>query len=286
MGLMGPSWSWDEIQKKDAIMGELKKENDRVLDKQRKENNRVIKELNNNSSLSSSASSKRSDHSLTPDDYAFLHEYKQKESFANSKRDSAILASKNRKQNLKLFFQQCSIEAVGGWLFSLFLAVISRKIIILFIIFLILVLSGIYSLISTIIKYILLVDNKETRMLKNTDCYKQILKSMQSLNLDKIKMMEINSLFISVYDIDGKRTEYRYSTYNFPELPPMKHGILLGSLVYDLGLNKDYKFSCEINGHLKVENIKLIAKLEKEKKILEKQKLKEKNNAMKNGKTW
>lgn len=36
MGLLGPSWSWDEIQKKDAIMGELKKENDRILDEQRK----------------------------------------------------------------------------------------------------------------------------------------------------------------------------------------------------------------------------------------------------------
>lgn len=285
MGLMGPSWSWDEIQKKDAIMGELKKENDRVLDKQRKENNRVIKELNNNSSLSSSASSKRSDHSLTPDDYAFLHEYKQKESLANSKTNSAIMASKNRLNILKFYW-----TGLLGDLFTLavvlFLSLITHKITILFIIFLIITLICTYNLIYSVIRYILLIDDKQTRMLKNTDCYKQILKSIQNLNLYKIKMMEINSLFISVYDIDGKRTEYRYSTYNFPELPPLKHGILLGSLVYDLGLNKDYKFSCEINGYLKVENIKLIAKLEKEKKILEKQKLKEKNNAMKNGKTW
>ena len=31
MGLFGPSWTWEEIQRKDAIMGELRKENDRVL---------------------------------------------------------------------------------------------------------------------------------------------------------------------------------------------------------------------------------------------------------------
>ena len=31
MGLFGPSWSWEEIQRKDAIMGDLKRENDRVL---------------------------------------------------------------------------------------------------------------------------------------------------------------------------------------------------------------------------------------------------------------
>lgn len=31
MGLFGPSWTWEEIQRKDAIMSELRKENDRVL---------------------------------------------------------------------------------------------------------------------------------------------------------------------------------------------------------------------------------------------------------------
>lgn len=31
MGLFGPSWSWEEIKKKDAIMSEIKNENDRVL---------------------------------------------------------------------------------------------------------------------------------------------------------------------------------------------------------------------------------------------------------------
>jgi len=44
MGLFGASWKWEEIQKKDAIMGELRKENDRILKEQRKENNRILKE--------------------------------------------------------------------------------------------------------------------------------------------------------------------------------------------------------------------------------------------------
>jgi len=36
MGLLGPSWTWDEIQKKDAIMNDLKRENDRILEEQRR----------------------------------------------------------------------------------------------------------------------------------------------------------------------------------------------------------------------------------------------------------
>lgn len=34
MGLFGYNWDWEELQKKDAIMGELRKENDRVLSEQ------------------------------------------------------------------------------------------------------------------------------------------------------------------------------------------------------------------------------------------------------------
>lgn len=31
MGLFGPSWSWEEIKRKDNIINDLKKEDDRVL---------------------------------------------------------------------------------------------------------------------------------------------------------------------------------------------------------------------------------------------------------------
>jgi len=36
VGLFGPSWTWEEIQRKNAIVHEIQKENDRVLNQQRK----------------------------------------------------------------------------------------------------------------------------------------------------------------------------------------------------------------------------------------------------------
>ncbi len=52
MGLFGPSWNWEEIQKKDALMGELKRENDRILNEQRK----MIKKNIDNMEFSNSSS--------------------------------------------------------------------------------------------------------------------------------------------------------------------------------------------------------------------------------------
>lgn len=48
MGVFGPSWTWEELRKKDDIMNDLKRENDRILDKQRKENDRVLRQMNKN----------------------------------------------------------------------------------------------------------------------------------------------------------------------------------------------------------------------------------------------
>lgn len=46
MGLFGPSWSWEEIKRKDALMGDLKKENDRILKEQRKIAHEISNEQN------------------------------------------------------------------------------------------------------------------------------------------------------------------------------------------------------------------------------------------------
>lgn len=284
MGLLGPSWSWEEIQRKDSIMNDLKRENDRVLEKQRKENDRVIRELGKNNS--SNTSSSESYYSLTPDEHYELNEYLQKERRAHYRRDDAIVASKKRYQSIRVLIKNEFFTEVFGLLFLLFLVLISRKILILFILFLVLTIGGLYSIIKDIMKYVLLIESSETKKLKNTDCYKKILEEMKKMDLEKIDKIEIDSICISVHSIDKTTTIYKYSSYNFPELPFEKQGHLLGSLIYDLGLSKDFDFSCEVNQKLTGTNTKLHNKLEKEKKQKEKQKEKERQEAINNGKSW
>lgn len=76
MGLFGPSWTWEELRKKDDIMNDLKRENDRILDKQRKENDRILKENRKNIDRQQMNNSSNSSYvsTMTPDDYYSYNE--------------------------------------------------------------------------------------------------------------------------------------------------------------------------------------------------------------------
>ena len=273
MGLFGPSWSWEEIQRKDAIMNDLRKENDRVLDRQRRENDRMIREISRNNRYESP--------SFSSLDYAEMAEDTRKRNAARNQLGRAYLISKRYLKYLREFIGDMFWTFVGIMIFIGLIALFHEVMIIAIILSVVTLAITIQEINKFISPF------KDAKAIRKTECYKKILEKVKDMNSNEIKEIVVDSSAVRITAENGKKSEFYYSAYKFPALPQEKQSIFMGCLLIDLGNNKDFNLTTpERGGNFTAENKKIIAKIEKENKQKEKEKKKKKAQDIKAGKTW
>ncbi len=261
MGLFGPSWSWEEIQKKDALMGELKKENDRVLDKQRKENDRVIRSVNNinNSSYGNEKTIQKQKQIDALNAYNNSLDKKDHEAIdrivpeaRRIDRDiirSHIIVGKpfngvnygyHRDSQIRFFL------LLGIWPMSVICGAVfffhPNLFCLLVVLFGIFYIKAYYRILLNIIPAYL-ISNK----LKETDCYKGLLEKLQNIDLETAEYIGVGPSYIRIIYNHKSTINIFYSEFKFPDLPSAKWGILLANLLKDLNLTKKYSL-CTVSG--------------------------------------
>jgi len=291
MGLLGPSWDWEQIQKKDAIMGELRKENDRVLKEQRKI-------LNNNSN---------SDTTNYHDMYERMRQsYDPRTGRTLTAKNTAKIQGNLAKHNylLSLIYTISDMytDKISIFIFAVIIIGILFYIFPTFTFWAVIVLSAfaLLSLLGDFIKVFF-----QTKKITKTICYKGILEELKNSNFDDIKYIGICKSKIRIMLNNNSTTDYSYSKYNFPNLDFPRQSILLGNLLKDLKIGNKYniKVSCD---YISKVNTELFSKEEqsyseydqfiyvyaenKKSNNISKQNKKmsndKKKDDLKNGKTW
>lgn len=236
MGLFGPSWSWEEIQKKEDLLGELQKENDRVL----KEQQKMLKKYNN----SDDSKPTQIDFYISPKDRARGIFYEQ--AFSSAAFGNILLGK-------KLVDFSALIKGVGIVIGSLIFMSIIALIINIFsfhvadifcnICFtLIILLFIIYPVLNRFISPILI-----TKKIKATTCYKRLIEEIKIL--DNTQYVYCTSKKVCVKYKDGKEKKLLFKQFNFPDLDIKKQGVLLASLIKDLTKQdkNHFKIKCFCN---------------------------------------
>lgn len=254
MRLFGPSWSWEETQRKDVLMGELKKENDRVLDKQRRENDRVIKEVNQSNKLDRQQerinalnaynnSLDKKDHEaidrIVPEarriDWDTIRSH-----IIMGKPFNGVNYGYHRESQIRFFL------LLGIWPLSVICGVVfffhPNLFCFLVVLFGIFYIKAYYRILLNIIPAYL-ISNK----LKETHCYKGLLEKLQNTDLETAKYIGVGPSCIRIIYNHKSTINVFYSEFNFPDLPSAKWGILLVSLLKDLNLTKKYSL-CTVSG--------------------------------------
>lgn len=295
MGLFGPSWTWEELRKKDDIMNDLKRENDRILDKQRKENDRVLRKQRKLNDSTYQNNSNNAVSSMTSDDYYFLNQTKFMENYAKSELHTGNVILGKYIGNIPSL-----LENLIGLTICVILALLCMRITWLLVIFLIIIIGVGYKTFENI-RYCLIHPLKESNKMRETKCYQAILEELKHFDIENIKYITLNNKHVLVIDRDNKKTTYLYSNYNFPDLPFKKQSILLSTLIKDLqikniltfnvkygysidnalirGINREIFKDTNYEAYFYAENKKLISKIAREEKNKETEKIN-------SGETW
>lgn len=241
MGLFGPNYTYDELQKKDDMLNSLKKENDRVL----REQQRMLDDYNSRQN-----SKPLYDYVITNEDRAMS---KLQLLEKNALNQGAYLLG--RIINIDLF-KDILLNTLGGLfmmiIISLIINIFSFDIANLFVWGMVICLGfiAIKSLYNFYIKTILI-----SKEIVNTNCYQKIIQDITRENFSDIKCLYVTNLKVGVQDINNKKLEILFSKYNFPNLDISKQGILLGLIIKEL-YSKDkvyYGFNSNRNGKFKID---------------------------------
>lgn len=270
-------WTYDEMRRREDIMNDIRRENDRVIDRLKYGDNYISRE----------------------------DELKYSKQRCLVKQ--ILLNAKIAKSNFWLIVKKIYFDNILGFgVIFLISALIELKSIVTLAFAILLI----YNIVKEVIKVI--KEFKNIDYIKKTECYQKILEEIKKEEINQIKTIAVS--FDSVYisrDNDSSKL-YEFKNYNFPRLPFEKQGYLLGSLLKDLHVSKNY--SLEVNEgyslkgitHFQPENIgdcntfgdiyyrayifatndTLINKQRKEAEQKKKKQQKEYEEKVKSGNTW
>lgn len=226
MGLFGPNWTWEEIQRKESIMGDIRRENDRVLAEQRAENNRIMKETN-------------------PKPLFLIDRFRSEKTIKYHTNIRAQIASGKYLKALFTWNKGSDYAWIFKWLCIIFILFSIAGIAFMPMDFLkyvfpyMLLIIFLYLFIKTL-KYIPFLVMTSSKLNKN-NCYKGILEKVKQQNLTDIKYIAINKEKVRVINKENIKKDFYYSEYNYPELNIKRQPIFLGKLLKDLNINSKFK---------------------------------------------
>lgn len=246
MGLFGPNWSWEEIQRKDAVLGDLRRENNRVLDAEHQENDRLIREIEDIPRKQAGAriaqregarfKSGRLALKCVSCAYIILGNYAKAFSKFSLKDKSVKKYSKGGIFNwVRYIFIACCALLIYGTI-TMGLESWAPMAILKDIAFLIT-----YAALIFAVRYVPSV--MTAKRIENNECYKKILESCKNENIKKIG---ITSEKVRLELDDEKKVDFCFVDYGYGYLSFFNQGIFLGLLIRNLGLKYDI-FVCKDN---------------------------------------
>jgi len=226
MGLFGHSWEWEEWERKEAIMGDIRRENDRILASQRSEHDRLMRDANAKPKFIIDRFRKEKN---------IEYHTNIRSQIATGKYIKALFTWNKGSDYAWLLKWTCIVFVLFSIVGLAFMPTDYLQYVFPFMLLVIFL----YLFIKTL-KYIPFSIITSSKLQKNK-CYKGILEQVKQEDLKQIKYIAINKEKIRIVNNENIKKDFCYSQYNYPELDIKRQPIFIGKLLKDLKINTRFK---------------------------------------------